>query len=103
MLASGRVEELIGTSTTYRVVVADVPAGIRLLEAAGHGVRVEDPVLVVDTPGPPEAITRTLADGGVYLAELVPVRADLESVFLQLTEESTLGHGRDLGAKEVVR
>ena len=103
MLASGRVEELIGTSTTYRVVVADVPAGIRLLEAAGHGVRVEGPVLVVDTPGPPEAITRALADGGVYLAELVPVRADLESVFLQLTEESTLGHGQDLGAKEAVR
>ncbi len=82
MLASGRVEELIGTSTTYRVVVADPAAGARLLESAGHGVRVEGPVLVVDTPGPPEAITRTLADGGVYLAELVPVRADLESVFL---------------------
>ena len=103
MLASGRVEELIGTSTTYRVVVADPAAGARLLESAGHGVRVEGPVLVVDTPGPPEAITRALADGGVYLAELVPVRADLESVFLQLTEESTLGHGQDLGAKEAVR
>jgi ABC-2 type transport system ATP-binding protein len=103
MLASGRVEELSGTSTTYRVVVADPAAGARLLESAGHGVRVEGPVLVVDTPGPPEAITRALADGGVYLAELVPVRADLESVFLQLTEESTLGHGQDLGAKEAVR
>ena len=103
MLASGRVEELIGTSTTYRVVVADPAAGARLLQSAGHVDRVEGPVLVVDTPGPPEAITKALADGGVYLAELVPVRADLESVFLQLTEESTLGHGQDLGAQEAVR
>ena len=39
MLASGRVEELIGSSTTYRVVVADPDEAARVLQAAGHGVR----------------------------------------------------------------
>ena len=99
MLASGRVEELIGSSTTYRVVVPDPDEAARALQAAGHGVRRDGRVLVVDTPEPPEAITRTLAEGGIYLSELVPLRADLESVFLQLTEDSTLGHGTDLGAR----
>jgi ABC-2 type transport system ATP-binding protein len=53
----------------------------------------------VETPEPPERITQALAEGGIYLSELVPVRADLESVFLELTEDSTLGHGTDLGAR----
>ena len=99
MLATGRVDDLIGASTTYRVRLADPAAGARLLEAAGHAVRVEDGGLVVDTDSPPEELTRVLADDGCYLSELVPVRADLESVFLQLTEDATLGHGPDAGTE----
>jgi ABC-2 type transport system ATP-binding protein len=93
MLASGLVEDLIGTSTSYRVGVEDLDRGARVLTEAGHTVRAENRALVVDTPHSPTDITRTLADAGLYLSELVPLRADLESVFLELTEGSTLGNG----------
>ena len=36
-------------------------------------------------------ITRVLAEQGLYVSELVPVRRDLESVFLELTAEEHLG------------
>ena len=39
------------------------------------------------------AITRPLAEAGIYVAELTPVRADLESVFLELTSGETLDTG----------
>jgi ABC-2 type transport system ATP-binding protein len=99
MLASGRVDDLIGASTTYRVGVPDPTAAAALLSAAGHPARVEGTGLVVDTPASPAEITRTLVGGGIYLTELVAVRADLESVFLQLTEQATLGHGPDEGVR----
>jgi ABC-2 type transport system ATP-binding protein len=35
----------------------------------------------------PSAVTRALAEEGVYLSELSRVAADLESVFLDLTED----------------
>jgi hypothetical protein len=38
-------------------------------------------------------ITRLLAEHGLYVFELTPVRADLESVFLELTAEDHLGAG----------
>jgi ABC-2 type transport system ATP-binding protein len=99
MLATGRVDDLIGASTTYRVAVADPAQAARVLDSGGHAVRVDGSALVVETTGAPEEITRTLAAAGQYLSELTPVRADLESVFLQLTEDATLGHGPDLGAE----
>jgi ABC-2 type transport system ATP-binding protein len=92
MLASGLVEDLIGTSTSYRVGVEDLDRGARVLTASGHTVRAENRTLVVDTPHSATEITRALADAGLYLSELVPLRADLESVFLELTEGTTLGH-----------
>ena len=36
-------------------------------------------------------ITRTLAESRVWLAELGPLRADLETVFLDLTSGEALG------------
>jgi ABC-2 type transport system ATP-binding protein len=97
MLASGLVEDLIGTSTSFRVVVEDLDRGAQILTDAGHAVRTENRTLVVDTQHSPTEITRALADAGLYLSELVPMRADLESVFLELTQGSTLGNGVDAG------
>jgi ABC-2 type transport system ATP-binding protein len=99
MLASGRVDDLIGSSTTWRVRVGDRAAAARVLTGAGMGVRADGDHLVVDNDGPPEQITRLLAAEEMYVAELTPVRADLESVFLELTGDATLGHGPDLGAE----
>ena len=42
-----------------------------------------------------DQITWLLAQQGLYVAELVPVRADLESVFLDLTAEEHLGATQD--------
>ena len=39
----------------------------------------------------PSTITKLLADQGLYVSELTPVRRDLESVFLELTAEEQLG------------
>jgi len=96
-LASGPVEDLLGASTAHRVRLADPDAGARVLTAAGHVVRREDGLLLVDGDDP-AAITRCLADAGHYLAELAPVRQDLEAVFLELTRGEAMGHGPDLGA-----
>jgi ABC-2 type transport system ATP-binding protein len=45
-----------------------------------------------DQPGfDPAQVTWLLAQQNLFVAELVPVRADLESVFLDLTTEEHLG------------
>ncbi|WP_082748885.1 ABC transporter ATP-binding protein [Nocardioides jensenii] len=89
MLASGRVDDLIGAGTTWRVGVPDPVSACGALTAAGLTSRVADGRLVVETDAP-ESVTRVLAAAGIYLTELVAERADLESVFLQLTEGTSL-------------
>jgi ABC-2 type transport system ATP-binding protein len=97
MLASGRVDDLVGVSTAYRITLRELGTGLQVLANAGFAVRREGEELVVDTDAPPEELTRRLAEEGHYLSTLVPVRGDLESVFLELTASSTLGHGSDVG------
>jgi ABC-2 type transport system ATP-binding protein len=90
-LASGSVAELLGRSTSQRVVVPDRGAARSALEAAGLRVGdAEDGALLVETDRPGE-VTRVLGQAGVWLTELTPVRADLESIFLQLTDSERLG------------
>ncbi len=90
VLASGQVSDLIGRSTTHRVVVPDTTAARTALESDGLAVREEDAALLVDTEDSAR-ITRVLGEANVWLTELSPVRADLESVFLKLTEGQSLG------------
>lgn len=86
LLASGRVADLIaGTSTTVRVGVADPITARQVLLEAGLAVRADGGMLVVDGASDPADITRRLAHHELYVNELVPVRAGLESVFLELT------------------
>ena len=96
MLASGTVDDLLATSgTSYRVVVADpVAAGAHLTGAGFSVTSGPDGVLSVDGGRPPEEISRTLGEQGVWVAELSPVRMDLETFFLDLTRDDTLGGGR---------
>ena len=97
LLASGRVEDLVGGGTAYRVGVPDPAAARVVLERAGFVVSTGSPTgqqatgLVVESGGPPEGVTRTLAEAGIWLSELSPHRADLETVFLELTAADTLG------------
>ncbi|MDN4161733.1 ABC transporter ATP-binding protein [Nocardioides abyssi] len=84
LLASGTVEELLGGSTAYRLVVPDQAAAREALAAAGLTVGEEDGALRVETDDP-VAVTRLLGARDIWLSELSPLRADLESFFLDLT------------------
>jgi ABC-2 type transport system ATP-binding protein len=87
LLASGTVAEVIGSTTggTVKVAVDDLDAATRILTAAGLSVRADGNYLLVDGAEQPSDLTRRLAQQELYVSELIPVRADLESVFLELT------------------
>ena len=93
MLASGTVEDLLRAGTaSFRVGVSDPAAAERLLGDAGFLVTSEADGLHVETDRPGSDISRTLAAHGLWVDELVPLRQDLESFFLELTAHDTLGH-----------
>jgi len=95
LLASGTVDDLLGSSTAYRVAVPDPAAGSAALVAAGLAA-VPDPSggLRVETEDP-AAVTRALAGAGIWLTELTPLRPDLETFFLQLTAADNLATSAD--------
>jgi ABC-type multidrug transport system ATPase subunit len=92
LLASGRVSEVIGdqTATSIRVGVADLAAAERILTGGGLLVHQEAGLLVVAGVSDGAEITRRLAAHDLFVNELTPVRADLESVFLELTADEGL-------------
>jgi len=92
LLASGRVGDVIGdqTATSVRVGVADLVAAQRILTDGGLLVRQESGLLVVDGISDGAEITKRLAAHDLFVNELIPVRADLESVFLELTADEGL-------------
>ena len=88
MLASGKVDDVIGKSSgAVKVGLADLDAGARILAERQVVVRREADHLLVEGVDDPASVTRMLAEASLYISELTPVRADLESVFLQLTGE----------------
>jgi len=92
LLASGRVADVIGdqTATSVRVGVGDPVAAQRILTEGGLLVHQEGGLLVVEGISDGAEITRRLAAHNLFVNELTPVRADLESVFLELTAEEGL-------------
>jgi ABC-type multidrug transport system ATPase subunit len=86
LLASGRVDDLLGENTAHtRVGVADPHRATLLLTAAGYAVAQDGRDLLVQGHEHPEEITRVLAAHDLYVNELTAVRPDLESFFLMLT------------------
>lgn len=90
LLASGQVDDLLGSGTAYRVVVDETPRAADILERAGMAVTVSGAALRVDAEDA-GAITRTLGEAGLWLTELTPLRPDLETFFLDLTDAERLG------------
>jgi ABC-2 type transport system ATP-binding protein len=87
-VAIGPVHEVLtaGHAAGLVVRVDDVTGGLRALADAGIAATSDDGVIRVDLPPADAArVTRTLADRGLYLTELRPDEADLETVFLELT------------------
>ncbi|MGZ4438478.1 MAG: ABC transporter ATP-binding protein [Nocardioides sp.] len=97
LLASGAVADLVGDETVrnVRVGIANPATATRFLEAAGYRVRRDGLQLVVEGAEHPEDIVHVLADQDMYVRELVPVRGDLETVFLRLTREADRGAEQD--------
>jgi ABC-type multidrug transport system ATPase subunit len=92
LLASGPVADVIGdqSSTSMRVGVTDLVLAQRILTDGGLLVRRDGGVLVVVGVTDGADITQRLAAHQMYVNELTPVRADLESVFLELTADEGL-------------
>ena len=89
LLASGKVEDLLGENVSRTRVGVKDPAGAKhFLESAGYDVTREADHLVVEGHERPEQITRLLAEKGVYVQELTAIRPTLESFFLRLTGRS---------------
>ncbi len=86
LLATGRVHDLIGESTSRtRVGVAHPDRATALLLQSGYDVVRDGAFLVVEGHEHPEVITRRLADQGLYVYEVSAIRPTLESFFLTLT------------------
>jgi ABC-2 type transport system ATP-binding protein len=104
LVASGRVDDLVGDNmlAVARVRVADAAAATQHLERAGYRVVPDGDHLNVEGFEHSEDITRVLAGQGLYLRELSPVRADLESVFLELTQSHALGQPDARDQREAV-
>src|SRR5215207_8747263 len=103
LLAQGEVDDILdaGAQESARVGIGDAARAATVLAEAGFAVRpLPDGMLNVwagagagqsATDLDLALITRLLAEHGLYVFELTPVRADLESVFLELTAEDHLG------------
>jgi ABC-2 type transport system ATP-binding protein len=95
VLATGRVDDLLGTTSTHRVSAPDAAAARAALDAAGFVTALDaSGDLTVDSEQPAD-ITRALAGAGIWLTGLSPVRQDLESFFLSLTSADTSTRGGD--------
>jgi ABC-2 type transport system ATP-binding protein len=64
----------------------DTRSAVELLRANGAQVTVEHDHFTVGNAGNPAQITRILAEKQIYVSELSPLAADLESVFLEITQ-----------------
>ncbi|HVF52239.1 MAG TPA: ATP-binding cassette domain-containing protein [Actinomycetota bacterium] len=90
LITSGPVQDVLSAGTSARlVIVVDQPQQAQELLAAAQITTTIDEGYVIADLGPEHAavVTKTLADGGVYLSGLWPKTDDLESVFLRLTQD----------------
>ena len=104
MLAEGTVAEILDAAGEQqaRVGVSDPAQAAAILNAAGFLVSASGRHLNVGAANGQldlSQITRVLADRGLYVEELVPVRRDLESVFLELTADDRLGATQPQGGR----
>lgn len=103
LIASGRVSDLIGGggkgSVRVRVGSDDTAAAASVLEADGLTVLAEQESLVVDGVSDPAHVTRILGERGIWLSELSPLKTDLESVFLGLTQHEVPGGSTHRGER----
>lgn len=95
LVTSGAVRDVLAARSTgdMRIEVADPHEAQRLLTDAGIVAELTEAGVVARSVIDPAAITRVLAQQGIYLSALVPVHADLEQAFLELTADETAREG----------
>jgi ABC-2 type transport system ATP-binding protein len=89
-VTAGPVGEVLasGHSTGILVALDDVEAGLRALQGEGiPAVRADSKIRVELDPSQAARVTKALADRRLYVTELRPDEADLETVFLELTAD----------------
>ena len=88
LVTSGPVRQVLAGRATgeVRVRLADLAAGAAALTAAGYAVSPADDHLMVAGVDDPARIAEALGKKRLWVSELTPVTANLESVFLELTE-----------------
>ncbi|MFI5927338.1 ABC transporter ATP-binding protein [Micromonospora sp. NPDC051543] len=86
-VATGRVDEVLAGHDRHEflVRVAEPERAADVLRAAELAAAVEGETLVVGGATDPTVISRVLGEQDLWVAELTPLRPDLESVFLELT------------------
>ncbi len=97
-VATGPVNDVLAAAATsdVRVRVPDPVAAAAVLTGAGFQISPATfpdgspdwSVIVVHAVATPSEVNRLLADHGHWLDEISPVHADLESVFLAITQDS---------------
>ena len=95
-ITTGTVTSVIAgrmTTADYRVRVAEPAPALAILTEAGFAAVAEGDLIVVSGLSDPSAVTSALAKKRIYLSELSPIGADLESAFLELTEGKDLPGG----------
>ena len=105
LVSSGPVAQLIGAGgNRWRVEVAELGRAADILTAEGCQVRLSGRELLVTGPTRPADLTRLLASHGLFVAKLVADTANLESIYLGLTEGAGLrGNWAAAMTKEQVR
>lgn len=107
-VAAGPVTEVLAQHSAAGLLVrleaaTDLPAAAEALRAVGAEVTVHDDHLAIRGIDKPAQVTRTLAGRDLYVSELTPVTADLESVFLELTGTAPVaGQHRQVDQSTVV-
>jgi ABC-2 type transport system ATP-binding protein len=89
-VAMGSVHEVLASGKVTGLIVRAPDAGqarTALQDAGMAATPVGDALRVDRPPGDAGLVTKALADRGIYLTELRPDEADLETVFLELTAE----------------
>ncbi len=93
LVTGGPVRDVLASRASgdvrLRVEEADAALARQHVEAAGFRVTSMGDAWRVHAVADPAALTRLLADRGLYLSELSPIAADLETVFLELTREAS--------------
>jgi ABC-type multidrug transport system ATPase subunit len=97
LIVQGSIKELLHEHDSFWLSTTDDAAAVPLLSAMAVVEQVVpgDGELVVTAPPVRTAeITRALADAGIYVTKLVPIRRTLESFFMEITgTDPTTGRG----------